>query len=198
MPRNLCLLLILGVGLAGCDGRRVVTPTSPAAQFEEQLAANRGDLPAYVNNPPDVSRSAVMGRRPAPRIEVEPSAIKTAASLRPNDPLTEDYSQASVITVSGPVVGYQYMPLSHDRTGLFVKVKVGGEFPMVYLGPQGWLTQKDFDPQITHMIEVTGSRVRSTDGQDVIIAREAVWSDRTLAIRETDGTPLYPVPTTSE
>jgi hypothetical protein len=189
--RWLLIPYLLGlVSLFGCNGQRFVTPAESARRFE-RVTADNDRLPLGGN----VERRAVVQEVPVTIVDVEPSAVRVAAGLRPHDPFTAEYRPGNVITIRGPVVGFRRIPLTNDRTGLFVRVKVGGEFPEVYLGPEHWLIDNSFPiPEITHVIAAKGSPLRTTDGRSLLIAKDATYSGLNIAIRNDDGSPLYPVP----
>ena len=189
-------ILLVCACCVGCDGERIVTPQDTATRFRNELGRN-DVLPPGANRPvPLRGAPALPGEAPAtaPVVVEKPITTPEVISVRPNDPYTADYRPASVMTIRGPVVGFKRIPLSHDRTGLFVRLSVGGEFPDVYLGPEPWLIDHHFLPEVTSMITATGSMVSTANGPHMLIAREASMGDVRVAIRDESGAPLYPVP----
>ena len=164
----------------GCNTRRV-NPVEASRTFDRATSDNDRLL---VRSSPVEQPVAIID---------EPSAVRVAAGLRPGDPYTAEYNPSTVITIRGPVVGMRRIPLAGDRTGLFVEVKNGGEITEVYLGPESWLNDHLFAPEITGMMTATGAQLRTNNGR-MIIAREAGLRGVTLQIRDQDGTPLFPVP----
>ena len=189
-------ILLLCACCVGCDGERIVTPQDTAARLKNELGRN-DILPPSANRPVPLRGAPLApGEAPptAPVVINTPTVAPGVVQARPVDPYTADYKPGSVVTIRGPVVGFKRIPLSHDRTGLFARVSVGGEFPDVYLGPESWLVDHHFLPEITSIISATGSMVSTADGPQMLIAREAALGDARVAIRDEDGTPLYPVP----
>ena len=189
-------ILLICACCVGCDGERIVTPQDTAARLRTELGQN-DILPPGANRPmPLRGAPPVPGEVPAtaPVVVETPIITPEVVKARPNDPYTADYRPASVVTIRGPVVGFKRIALSHDRTGLFARVNVGGEFPDIYLGPEEWLIDHHFLPEITSTISATGSMVATANGPHMLIAREATMGDVRVPIRDEEGTPLYPVP----
>jgi hypothetical protein len=190
-------ILLVCACCVGCDGERIVTPQDAATRLRNDLGRN-DVLPPGANRPAPIRGRPALpaGEAPAtaPVVVTTPGMADATVNGRPIDPYTADYNPGSVMTIRGPVVGFKRIALSHDRTGLFARVSVGGEFPDVYLGPESWLVEHNFLPEITSMISATGSMVSTASGPQLLIAREATMGDVHVAIREENGTPLYPVP----
>lgn len=190
-------ILLICACFVGCDGERIVTPQDAAGRLKNELGRN-DILPPGANRPAPIRGQAALpaGEAPAtaPVVVSTPATAPEVTNARPVDPYTADYKPGSVVTIRGPVVGFKRIALSHDRTGLFARVSVGGEFPDVYLGPEPWLIDHNFLPEITSVISATGSMVSTANGPPMLIARDATMGDTRVAIREEDGTPLYPVP----
>lgn len=198
--------IILAAGLlvfAGCYNERIARPVDNSERVDAfndafTYETRQNDrVPAIVNKPPVISRgTASTGTSTGPHVDASGPVVvaATGPATRPIDPYTSDYRPSSVVTMRGPIVGFRRMPLSHDRTGLFAKIQVGGEFPEAYLGPEAWLIDQGLAPEIANPIEVTGSRVETVNGTTLIIARDATWRNTAIAIRNAQGAPLYPIP----
>jgi hypothetical protein len=147
--------------------------------------------------PPLAREDARLGpTTPVPIVD-KPAAVETAATVvaeDPDDPYSAYYDPANVVTIRGAVTGIYRFPLSNDRTGILVRLHVDAGQPYVYLGPDSWLVEHDFDPGITSVIAAKGTMHLAADGRSILIAREAVMNNLTLPIRDMDGRPLYPVP----
>lgn len=153
-----------------------------------ELAPARGTAPRNVQDGDRVIRD----RR-------EKVGVITAASsdglamFHPNmryDPTTE-------VTIRGPIVGYRRIPLSGDRTGLFLRVSAGGEVSHVYLGPEEWLVLHDIYPDMTKQVLVTGSRAELGE-QIVIMARKIVLNGADYHLRNQAGHPYWTEPIVRE
>lgn len=198
--------IMLAAGLlvfAGCYNERIARPVDNSERvsafndpFTYETRQN-DQVPAIVNKPPVITRgSASVGPDVVANGPIVVAA--TGPSTRPIDPYTIDYRPSSVVTMRGPIVGFRRMSLSHDRTGLFAKIQVGGEFPEAYLGPEAWLIDQGLALEIANPIEVTGSRVETVNGSILIIARDAAWRNTAVAIRNAQGAPLFPIPTDAD
>jgi hypothetical protein len=100
-----------------------------------------------------------------------------------------EYNKATEITVHGAINGFARVPLTDNRTGLFVRINAGGDFPYIYLGPEQWLFFNGIDPKMTNTILAVGSRVGN-----VIMARKLVWNGYEYELRNEDGVPFWTEP----
>jgi hypothetical protein len=60
----------------------------------------------------------------------------------------------------------------------------------VVLGPASFVSSKKFEFAKGDRITVTGSKV-TTNGQDVVVAREVKKADKVLTLRDAKGFPLW-------
>jgi hypothetical protein len=174
------MVLLVLVGLVGCDNRRA--------------ARLRGDVD-------ETTRVTVIDPTPPIQIVDEPAAVKTLANVvndDADDPYTLYYQPGNVITVRGAVTGLYHFPMSRDRTGVLARLHVAGGAPTVYLGPENYLFENDFNPQITTNMSATGTPHLAADGRMILIARDATIGNVKLRIRDENGRPLYPVPVTTQ
>lgn len=59
-------------------------------------------------------------------------------------------------TVSGPIVGVQYLPLDDDKTAVMIEMHVQGENPQVFLGTRDFLEKNNIVLDIGKRIQVSG------------------------------------------
>ena len=100
------------------------------------------------------------------------------------------YDPENEITLRGAVTGKRFISLEGDHTAELVRIQPGGDFVEVLIGTTKFLFREDVDVGITDQILVTGS-LTELDGRRVLLARELLWSDRELILRDDDGWPLW-------
>jgi len=105
------------------------------------------------------------------------------------------YDPSTVVTVKGTVeevqqgtaaAGHQQM----GGMGVHLILKSGKETQTVLVGPQNFLTQKDFSFSNGDQVEVTGSKVKYGTSE-AIIAREIKKGDKVLTLRDEKGVPVW-------
>jgi hypothetical protein len=170
--------------LAGCRDRFAERRELERRPRVAELSPSAGTAPRDVRD----GGSAIYESR---------AGIEVLATTSPGfDPYMR-YDPTTVGTVRGPILGFERVPLVGDRTGLFVRINEGGDFPYIYLGPEEWLFSRDVTPDMTEQILATGSRV-VRDGRIVIMARKIVLDGRELDLRDREGNPYWTEPVVVE
>jgi hypothetical protein len=146
----------------------------------------RVSVPPLREAPPISTRRAEV--RELPPMMNRPSGIITSQTEASLDPYIV-YSKSSEITIHGPINGFARVPLAGDRTGLFVRIDAGGEFPYIYLGPEQWLFANSINPQMTNQILAIGSR----SGR-VVLARRIILGGYEIDLRDANGSPYWDEP----
>lgn len=105
------------------------------------------------------------------------------------------YDPSTLVTVKGTVQDVQQgtAPAGHQQMGgmgVHLVLKTDKETETILVGPQGFLTQKNFSFSNGDQIEVTGSKVKYGN-TEAIIAREIKKGDKTLTLRNEQGIPLW-------
>ena len=94
----------------------------------------------------------------------------------------------SVISVAGP----------DGAVGVHLDLKTAtGAIVKVHLGPAMFIGMSNFSFLADDLIQVKGAYV-SHDGDVAIWAREVAKEGKTLALRDSDGTPLWPLATADD
>ena len=68
-------------------------------------------------------------------------------------------------------------------------VKVGDKVVTVQLAPKDYLKEIDCWIKVGDVVEVTGAKV--TDAGDEIVAREVVFGNNTMVLRDNKGVPIW-------
>lgn len=105
------------------------------------------------------------------------------------------YDPSTVVTIKGTVQEVQQgtAPAGHQQMGgmgVHLVLKTDKETQAVLVGPQSFLTQKNFSFSKGDQIEVTGSKVKY-GSSEAIIAREIKKGDKTLMLRNEQGIPEW-------
>ena len=106
-------------------------------------------------------------------------------------PAARHYDPASVVTVSGEVVGVERVPSPKGKgAGIHLALKTPTETVSVVLGPSRYVDAQATRIAVGDRVEVVGSRV-TRQGKPVVAAAEVRKGDATLKLRNPDGTPLW-------
>ena len=100
---------------------------------------------------------------------------------------------ANEITIRGAVLGKQHVRLEDGHTGIIVELQPGGDFIDVLIGTTRFNEAHDVNVGIADRIMVSGPivNVDVTESGRLMLARELVWKDRTIKLRDEDGKPLW-------
>jgi hypothetical protein len=100
------------------------------------------------------------------------------------------YDRNDEVTLRGPVLGKHFKKLPGDHTGVVVELQPGGNFIDVLIGTTESHIQSDVHVEMTDPIVVKGVII-DLPGRDLLLARELLWRDRALLLRDSDGWPLW-------
>ena len=103
------------------------------------------------------------------------------------------YDPATEITVEGAIEEIKEVECTMCRmgmTGTHLVVKSEAGTHEVHLGPTSFLAEKNLTFAKGDPIEVTGSMVKF-EGAEAVIAREVKVGDKTMALRNAQGIPLW-------
>jgi hypothetical protein len=98
------------------------------------------------------------------------------------------YSAKTESTFEGKILTVVKIPLPNtgDRYCLALQVMRDGNPCTVYLGPGSFVAKRGFEFSSGDVISVTGSQVLA-NGREIVLAREVLKGDSTLAIRNEFG-----------
>ncbi len=97
------------------------------------------------------------------------------------------YDMTKEVKVKGTVTEVRVPPGPTDPTVLVVKV--GDQITTVQLAPKDYLKEIDCWIKVGDQVEVTGAKV--TDSADEIVAREVVFGNNTMVLRDNKGVPIW-------
>ncbi|MCA9246923.1 MAG: hypothetical protein KDA42_07395 [Planctomycetales bacterium] len=102
------------------------------------------------------------------------------------------YDASRVITVRGPITAFWHFPLGDRRTGVIVRLHVGGEFAHVYIGTKEFLDRNNLELSINDYVTVTGNKALLRFRGLVVVADSIKKGDQLLRLRNDAGRPLWP------
>lgn len=101
------------------------------------------------------------------------------------------YDPKSVETIKGEVVQIGEFTLAQGMPpGVRFTLKTDKEVISVYLGPQWYLDDEDFEVEPRDTIEVKGSRI-TYEGKPAMVAAVIFKGDRVLKLRDDNGFPVW-------
>ena len=102
------------------------------------------------------------------------------------------YNTSTVETITGDVqsVDFYSYKKSSGYGSVHIIVKTDKETITVHIGPSWYLEDNNFTINLNDKVEVKGSRVM-WEGNDVIIAANIKIGDKSLALRDDSGVPLW-------
>jgi hypothetical protein len=101
------------------------------------------------------------------------------------------YDPKTVETIKGEVVKIDEFTLAQGMPpGVRVILKTDKEVIPVYLGPQWYLENEDFEVELKDTIEVKGSKI-TYEGKSALVAAVIFKEERVLRLRDADGSPVW-------
>jgi hypothetical protein len=101
------------------------------------------------------------------------------------------YDPKTVETIKGEVVQLDEFILAQGMPpGVQLALRTDKEIISVYLGPEWYLEDQDFEVEPKDFIEVKGSRIRY-EGKPAMVAAVIFKGDRVLKLRDADGAPVW-------
>lgn len=97
------------------------------------------------------------------------------------------YDKTKEVTVKGTVTEVREAAAPTDP--VFLSVKASDKISTVQLAPKGYLQEIDCWIKVGDTVEVTGAKV--TDPADEIIARQVVFGNNTMVLRDDKGVPIW-------
>jgi hypothetical protein len=114
-----------------------------------------------------------------------------AAQAPPSAPMSAPrYDTATETTLTGTVEAVTQVTGRHGWHGTHLTLKTEKETVDVHVGPSWFLDHKHFALAKGDEVEVSGSRVKYSDGE-ALIAREIKKGDQILVLRNAQGLPLW-------
>ena len=107
--------------------------------------------------------------------------------------LNNETDESNEITIRGAVLGKQHVRLEGGHTGVIVELQPGGDFIDVLIGTTRFNESHDVDVGIADRVMVSGPIIDTdvTESGRLMLARELIWNDRTIELRDDDGKPLW-------
>lgn len=105
------------------------------------------------------------------------------------------YDPHKTVTLQGQIeqletITRQGRQAVNNRKTLIAHLKTEQGTFEVHLGPQEFLAQQQFRPHVGQVLEVTGGRVKTRQGE-AILATTVTSAGRTYQLRDTQGVPVW-------
>ena len=102
------------------------------------------------------------------------------------------YDASAEVTLKGTVteVKEAECDMCGSAMGTHLILKTGAESMEVMLGPTAFIKKHDFAVAKGDEIEVIGAKIKM-DGEDQLLAREVKKGEKTLALRDKTGRPMW-------
>lgn len=97
------------------------------------------------------------------------------------------YDKTKEVTVKGAVT--EVREPSAPSEPVFIVVKIADKISTVQLAPKAYLQEIDCWIKVGDAVEVTGAKV--TDSGDEMIARQVVFGNNTMVLRDDKGVPIW-------
>ena len=104
-------------------------------------------------------------------------------------PKTPKYDKATETTLKGTVDTIKTVPGADEGTH-FMLVD-GDKTILIHVGPEKFLKEVEISFAKGDKVEVVGSKVKSSEGEDEILAREITKDNNTLTLRDKKGEPVW-------
>jgi hypothetical protein len=101
------------------------------------------------------------------------------------------YNGATETTLKGTVEEIKAVPGPGE--GEHLLVKTGDQTILVHVGPETFLKEMDVAYAKGDEVEVVGSKIKNTEGQDEILAREVSRKNSSLVLRDKKGIPIWAI-----
>ena len=113
------------------------------------------------------------------------SAIAFAQSA----PKTPKYDKSTETTVKGVVDEVKTVPGADEGTHFILKD--GDKTILIHVGPEKFLKEIEASFEKGDKVAVKGSKVKSADGEDEILAKEVTKDNNTVTLRDSKGEPAW-------
>ena len=107
-----------------------------------------------------------------------------------NAPKTPKYDKATETKLSGTVDELKQVPGADEGTHFILK-QADGKTILVHVGPEKFLKEIEASYAKGDKVEVVGSKVKSDDGEDEILAKEITKDSNTAVLRDSKGVPAW-------
>jgi hypothetical protein len=116
-------------------------------------------------------------------------ALCSIVALAQSAPKTPKYDKATETTVKGVVDELKNVPGNDEGTHFILKD--GEKSILIHVGPEKFLKEVEASYAKGDKVEVKGSKVKSAEGEDEILAKEITKDNNTVTLRDSKGEPAW-------
>jgi len=116
-------------------------------------------------------------------------ALCSAIAIAQSAPKTPKYDKSTETTVKGIVDELKTVPGADEGTHFMLKD--GEKSILIHVGPEKFLKEIEASYEKGDKVEVKGSKVKSAEGEDEILAKEITKDNNTVTLRDGKGEPAW-------
>lgn len=120
--------------------------------------------------------------------------LATSATLlaqKPGGNTAPKYDPANEVTIKGTVDDIKIVPGALE--GVHVMLKSPTETILVHIAPEKFLKEMDTSFNKGDVIEVVGCKIKDSDGNDELLARQITKGTDELQVRDKKGRPIWTI-----
>jgi hypothetical protein len=99
------------------------------------------------------------------------------------------YDKSTEVTVKGTIEDIKLIPGPNE--GIHVMLKTGDQTILVHIAPEKFLKEMDLNLKKGDKLEVTGSKVKTDDGDEILAKSISLDANNTFTLRDEKGAPVW-------
>ena len=99
------------------------------------------------------------------------------------------YDKSTEVTLKGTIEDIKLVPGPGE--GIHVMLKTGDQVILVHIAPEKFLKEMDLNLKKGDKLEVTGSKVKTEDGDEILAKTIALDANNSFILRDEKGTPVW-------
>jgi hypothetical protein len=116
-------------------------------------------------------------------------ALCSVFAFAQSAPKTPKYDKSTEVKIKGVVDELKTVPGADE--GTHFTLKDGEKTILIHVGPEKFLKEIDATYAKGDKVEVIGSRVKSAEGEDEILAKEITKDNNSVTLRDGKGEPAW-------
>ena len=117
-------------------------------------------------------------------------ALCSVFAFAQSAPKTPKYNKATETKLTGVVEELKTVPGADEGTHFMLKEE-DGKTILIHVGPEKFLKEIEASYAKGDKVEIIGSKVKSSEGEDEILAKEITKDNNTVMLRDGKGEPAW-------